>query len=88
MCLCVRYQIRVPAKKPHYVSDISKLDALLYETHTKVLLLPRLDMFRSIISLSKIANQMWHGQPFSQRNKITERAVRVGVGGDSEGGGS
>ena len=31
---------------------------------------------------------MWCGQPFSQRNKITERAVGVGVGGDSEGGGS
>ena len=40
-----------------------------------------LDMCRSIISLSKIANQIWRDQPFSQRYKTTERAVG-GVGGD------
>ena len=39
-----------------------------------------LDMCRSIISLSKIANQIWRDQPFSQRYKTTERAVG-GVGG-------
>ena len=27
---------------------------------------------------------MWHDHPFSQRNKTTERAVGVGVGGDRE----
>ena len=36
-----------------------------------------------MISLSKIARQMWFDQPFSQRNKA-ERAVRWGVGGDRE----
>ena len=35
-------------------------------------------MCRSILSLSKIANQMWHDHPFSQRNRTTERAVGVG----------
>ena len=29
---------------------------------------------------------MWHDYPFSQRNRTTERIVRVGVEGDSEGG--
>ena len=27
---------------------------------------------------------MWHNHPFSQRNKTTERAVGVGVGGKRE----
>ena len=30
---------------------------------------------------------MWHDHPFSQRNRITERTVQVGVGGDKEVGG-
>ena len=32
----------------------------------------------SIISLSKIAHQMWRDHPYSQRNKATKRAVEVG----------
>ena len=40
-------------------------------------------MCRSII-LSKIAHQTWYNCPFSQRNKTTERAVGVGVGGCRE----
>ena len=44
---------------------------------------PRFDMCRSII-LSKIAHKMWHDHPFSQRNKTTERAMEVGIGGDRE----
>ena len=38
----------------------------------------------SILSLRKIAHQMWCDHPFSQRNKVTERTVGVGVGGDQE----
>ena len=38
-----------------------------------------------IMSLSKIAHQMWRNNPFSQRNKTIERAVGVGVGGDRGG---
>ena len=38
--VCVWYQIRVPAGN-HIVSDLSKLDALLYKTHTKVLMVLR-----------------------------------------------
>ena len=45
---------------------------------------PRLDMCRSTISLSKIVHQMWHDHPFSQRNKTTERAVGEGLGEDRE----
>ena len=80
VCVCVWYQIRLPAKKLH-VSDLSKLDALLHKTRIKVL---RLDMCPSI-SLSKIAHQMCCDHPFSQRNKITELAVGVEVGGHMEG---
>ena len=29
---------------------------------------------------------MWRNYPFSQRNKITKRAVGVDVGGDGDGG--
>ena len=44
-------------------------------------------MSRSILSLSKIAHQMWHDHPFSQRNRTTERSVGLQVGGDREMGG-
>ena len=50
------------------VLHLSKL-ALLHKTHIKVL---RLDMCTFMISLSKIAHQMWRDHPFSQRNKTTE----------------
>ena len=68
------------------VSDFSKLGALLHETHqapsgTKV---PKLDMYRFILSLSKIAHQMWRDHPFSHRNMTTEKTVGAGVGGDRE----
>ena len=44
-----------------------------------------LDMYRSLISLSKITHQMWrHDHPFGQRNKTTERAVGVGIGSNRE----
>ena len=46
-----------------------KPNALLHKTHIEVL---RLDMCTSIISLSKIADQIWRDHPFSQRNKTTE----------------
>ena len=72
------------SKKSHHVSDLSKLDALLHKTHIKAL---RIDMCTSMISLNKIAHQMWHDCTFSQRNKTTERAVIVGVGGDRGGSG-
>ena len=41
-------------------------------------------MCRSILSLSKIAHQMWRDHPFGQRNMTTERTMGVGVGGDRE----
>ena len=61
MCVCVFVKSRVPEKK--HVSDLSKPDALLHKTHqgpsgTKV---PRLDMCRSILSLSKTAHEMFRG---------------------------
>ena len=52
--------------RKRYVSDLNKLDALLHKTKqarfgTKV---PRLDIYRSIVSLSEITYQMWHNHPF------------------------
>ena len=44
------------------VSGLSKLEALLYKMYSKallVLMVPRLDMCKSI-SLSKITHQKWH----------------------------
>ena len=41
----------------------------------------------SLLSLSKIAHQIWCDYPFSKRGKATERAVGVRFGGDKEGGG-
>ena len=88
MCCVFLYVIsnQSTSKKPHYVSDLSKLDALLHKTHIRVKE-PRLNMCRSILSFCKIAHQMWHDHPFSQRNRTTERTVRVGFGGDREVGG-
>ena len=73
-------------RKTHHVSDLSKLDTLLHKTHMKVFLAPRYQgsTWRGL-SLSKIAHQIWHNHPFSQRNNTTERAVWFGVGGDREG---
>ena len=88
MCVCVFViSKQSTGKKPHYVSDVSKPDlSNSVNTHqspsgSKV---PRLDMCRSILSLSKIAHQIWHDQPLSQRNRTTGRTVAVEVGGDKE----
>ena len=65
------------SKKSHYLADLGKLDALLHKTHPSGTEIPRLEMSRSILSLSKIAHQMWCDHPFSQRNKTTERTGGV-----------
>ena len=44
MCVlvCLRMcVISIQSEKPHYVSDLSKVDALLHKTHIKVLLVLR-----------------------------------------------
>ena len=48
----------------------------------------RLDMCRSILSLHKIAHQMWPDHSFSQINRATERTMGVGVRDETEVGGS
>ena len=57
VCVCM-ISNHSTSEKPH-VSDCSKHDALLHKTNIKVLLVPRPNMFRSILSLRKIAHQMW-----------------------------
>ena len=88
MCVCVFVCVisnQSTSKKSHCVSDLSsKLDALLHKTQTKVFLVLRLNMCRSILSLSKIAHQMGCDQPFRQRNMATERTGEMGVRGDGE----
>ena len=70
MCVsvCVRSN-QSTSKKPHYGSDLSKLHAFLHKTCIKVL---RFDMCTFMISLSKIAHQMWCDHPFNRRTKTTE----------------
>ena len=36
-------------------------------------------MCRSVLSLSKIAHQIWRDHSFCQRNRTTERTVGVGL---------
>ena len=86
VCKCV-IPNQITSKKPHYMSELSKPYALLHKTHIKVFSgtkVPRLDMSRSILPLSKIAHQMWRDHPGSQRNRTTEKSggggCRGGVG--------
>ena len=60
---------RSASKKPP-VSQLSKLDALLHTQQSPSdIKVRRVDMCRSVISLSKITHQMWHDHPFTQGNK-------------------
>ena len=84
MCVCVFVISNQSTSKKEHMSDLGRPDSFLHKTHVKVLLVPRLDMCRSILLLSKIAHQMWHDHPFSQRSRTTEKTVGVEVGGDRE----
>ena len=81
LCVC-ETSVQITNKKPQHVSNLSKLDTLLQKnmqqgpSDTKI---ASLGMSRFII-LSKITHQMWLDHAFSQRNKVTERAARLGVG--------
>ena len=68
----------------NHMPDLSKLDTLLYRTQSKGLsgTIPRLEMCRFLISLSKITHQMWRDHPFSQRNEATKSAFGLEVGGE------
>ena len=57
---------------------------VLYDITTSGTNVPRLDMCRFILTLSKIAHQIWRDHSFSQRNRATERTVGVGVVGDKK----
>ena len=64
------------------MSDLSKLDALLHKkkesrTGTKV---PRLDIYRSIKSLSEITQQMWYNHPPIHSKKQDIKNIIGGVG--------
>ena len=61
--------------------EIELFPSALFHTNTKVCLMYFGQDCRSIISLSKIAHQMWRDHLFRQRNKTKERAVGLGVGG-------
>ena len=63
------------------MSELSKLVTVLHKTHqgpsdTKA---PRLDICRSMLSLSKTVHQMSRDHPFSQRNSTRDRTTeRIG----------
>ena len=50
------------------------------QTHSKVFVVLRLGIYRSIISLSEITHQLWQGHPFSQRKKTSKIAGSGGKG--------
>ena len=79
VCVCV-ISNQSTSKNPYYVSNHSKLDTLLHKTHIKVLLVLRYQGSTCVGPLSKIAHQMWHSYPFSQRNRTKERTEGLGVG--------
>ena len=75
------------SKKPHYVSNsVNLVPCCIKYTHQglSVTMVPRFDICRSIISVSKIVHQMWCNHPFSQGNKTTKRVVWVGIGDNRE----
>ena len=74
LCVCVWYQIRVPAKKRIMCqTSVTLTPCCIKHTSRSGTKVASLDSFRSIISLSKIAYQMWHDHTFSQRNKTSEK---------------
>ena len=87
LCVCL-ISNQSTNKKPHYVPDVGKLDTLFKKNTEQgpfVAKIPRLHMCASIISLGKIKHQLRHDHPFSQRNKATERALGLDVGGKGGG---
>ena len=66
------------------MSDLGKLDVLTPLSCTQI---PRLDMCRSILSLSKMIQQLWCNHPLSQRNKTIKKVVGMEVAGDGKRGG-
>ena len=90
VCLCVSvcYQIRVLTK--NHIMCQTSVNLIPYlkkntEQGPFVAKIPRLHMCASIISLGKIKHQLRHDHPFSQRNKATERALGLDVGGKGGG---
>ena len=66
------------------MSGHSKLDTLLHKTHIQVPVVLRyqgLTCVDPLLSLSKIAHQMWYDHPYNQRNRTTERTVGSVCGG-------
>ena len=65
-------------KKPHYVSELSKCDVLLHKTQLGLsgTMVPRLDMCRSITSLSNVAQSPV--QPNKQGNKEKGQLHKIG----------
>ena len=76
MCMIANQSTR---KKNAIMSDLSKLDVLTPLSCTQI---PRLDMCRSILSLSKMIQQLWCNHPLSQRNKTIKKVVGMEVAGD------
>ena len=87
MCVCVRYQIRVPVKR--HIKPLTSVNltscCIKHNQGSSGTKLPRLDMScRFILSLSKIAHQMWRDHPIQPKEQTTERAVGVVVAADRE----
>ena len=77
-CLCMcDISNQSTSKKSLLVSDHSKRDPLLHKTHNKVL---RLNMYKFMISLCKIAHQIWQNHPFKETRQKNKQ-WRLGLNG-------
>ena len=81
VCICVCLISNHYHQKTHYVSDLSKPDTLMHgkqhcPSGTKVW---RLNMCRSIISLSKIRHHMRHNHSFSQQKNKNNTSCTIAL---------
>ena len=77
VCVVCVISNQITNKILYYVPDLSKLDTLLHNAHNKILLVltcQRLDMYRSVISISQ-KHQMWRSpiQPKKFKKNSRER---------------
>ena len=77
VCVVCVISNQITSRILYYVPDLSKLDTLLHNAHSKILLVltcQRLDMYRSVISI-KQKHQMWRSpiEPKKLKKNSRER---------------
>ena len=72
------------SKNKYYVLFIYTISIIIFVSQSKGVL--RLNIYKFIILLSEVTNQMWNNYPFSQRKNASKIAVGVKVGGNGKSG--